>query len=154
MQEGDNVSQATGMNALLTQLSTDGDEGRRAFLEKRPPEFTGGIRQKGEAYAVSASSVASSWTRSMRSISRSASMACVSSSTSKMRCTSCYRRRVVWLLRLPCLSQDAEDRSSLGNGLRVRGQGTVMQGRCCNGLQALVRNINVAEPGGQTELLA
>jgi enoyl-CoA hydratase/carnithine racemase len=40
----------TLMNALLTQLSTDGDEGRRAFLEKRPAEFTGGIRQKGEAY--------------------------------------------------------------------------------------------------------
>ena len=40
----------TLMNALLTQLSTDGDEGRRAFLEKSPAEFTGGIRQKGEAY--------------------------------------------------------------------------------------------------------
>jgi enoyl-CoA hydratase/carnithine racemase len=40
----------TLMNALLTQLSTDGDEGRRAFLEKRRPEFTGGMRQKGEAY--------------------------------------------------------------------------------------------------------
>lgn len=40
----------TLMNALLTQLSTDGDEGRRAFLEKRPAAFTGGIRQKGEAY--------------------------------------------------------------------------------------------------------
>jgi len=40
----------TLMNSLLTQLTTDGDEGRQAFLEKRPPVFTGGIRRKGEAY--------------------------------------------------------------------------------------------------------
>ena len=40
----------TLMNSLLTQLTTDGDEGRKAFMEKRPPEFTGGIRQKGESY--------------------------------------------------------------------------------------------------------
>ncbi len=40
----------TLMNALLTQLTTDGEEGRRAFLEKRPPNFTGGIRQRGDAF--------------------------------------------------------------------------------------------------------
>jgi enoyl-CoA hydratase/carnithine racemase len=40
----------TLMNALLTQLTTDGDEGRQAFIEKRAPNFTGGIRQKGTAY--------------------------------------------------------------------------------------------------------
>jgi len=32
------------MNSLLTQLTTDADEGRQAFLEKRSPEFTGGLR--------------------------------------------------------------------------------------------------------------
>ena len=38
------------MNTLLTQLSADGEEGRRAFLEKRSPDFTGAILQKGEPY--------------------------------------------------------------------------------------------------------
>ena len=40
----------TLMNALLTQLSADGEEGRRAFLEKRSPDFTGSILQKGDPY--------------------------------------------------------------------------------------------------------
>ena len=42
----------TLMNSLLTQMTTDGDEGRAAFLEKRDPEFTGGIRDKGEGYPI------------------------------------------------------------------------------------------------------
>ena len=40
----------TLINSLLTQLTTDGDEGRLAFNEKRSPNFTGGIRQKSEAF--------------------------------------------------------------------------------------------------------
>ena len=40
----------TLMNSLLTQITTDGDEGRIAFNEKRSPNFTGGIREKGEAF--------------------------------------------------------------------------------------------------------
>jgi len=41
----------TLFNTLLTQLTTDGDEGRKAFLEKRDPEFTGGIRPKAPGFA-------------------------------------------------------------------------------------------------------
>jgi enoyl-CoA hydratase/carnithine racemase len=40
----------TLMNTLVTQMSTDGDEGRKAFFEKRPPEFHGTLRMPGEPY--------------------------------------------------------------------------------------------------------
>ena len=40
----------TLMNSLLTQISADGEEGRRAFLEKREPDFTGAILRKGEPF--------------------------------------------------------------------------------------------------------
>ena len=40
----------TLMNSLLTQITTDGTEGRNAFNEKRPPNFTGGFRDKGEVF--------------------------------------------------------------------------------------------------------
>ena len=40
----------TLMNSLLTQLSGDGAEGRAAFLEKRKPNYTGSVLQKGEPY--------------------------------------------------------------------------------------------------------
>ncbi|MCA9854275.1 MAG: hypothetical protein KC482_11905, partial [Dehalococcoidia bacterium] len=38
------------MNTLLIQMTADGVEGRRAFNEKRPPNFTGAIRQQGEEF--------------------------------------------------------------------------------------------------------
>ena len=42
----------TLINSLLTQLTTDGDEGRKAFQEKRQPNFDGGIRQKTDGYPL------------------------------------------------------------------------------------------------------
>lgn len=39
------------MNNLLIQVTTDGEEGRQAFNEKRKPNFTGALRRRGEAWA-------------------------------------------------------------------------------------------------------
>ncbi len=38
------------INNLLIQVTTDGEEGRRAFNEKRRPDFTGALRRRGEAW--------------------------------------------------------------------------------------------------------
>ncbi len=40
----------TLMNSLLIQATMDGEEGRHAFNAKRPPEFTGALRRRGEAW--------------------------------------------------------------------------------------------------------
>jgi enoyl-CoA hydratase/carnithine racemase len=39
------------MNNLLIQVTTDGEEGRKAFNEKRPPNFTGTLRRRGEPWS-------------------------------------------------------------------------------------------------------
>src|SRR3546814_833151 len=38
------------INALLIQTTTDGEEGRRAFNEKRTADFTGALRRRGEPW--------------------------------------------------------------------------------------------------------
>src|SRR5438034_7189125 len=38
------------MNSLLVQVTTDGEEGRAAFNEKRAPDFTGRLRRRGAAW--------------------------------------------------------------------------------------------------------
>ena len=38
------------INTMLIQTTTDGEEGRRAFNEKRPANFTGALRRRGEAW--------------------------------------------------------------------------------------------------------
>ncbi len=39
------------MNDMLIHMTADGEEGRRAFNEKRPPDFTGQLRTRGEPFA-------------------------------------------------------------------------------------------------------
>ena len=41
------------INSLLIQTTTDGEEGRRAFNEKRPPNFTGALRRRGNPWEES-----------------------------------------------------------------------------------------------------
>jgi enoyl-CoA hydratase/carnithine racemase len=38
------------MNSMLIQNTMDGEEGRMAFNEKRPPNFDGALRKRGEPY--------------------------------------------------------------------------------------------------------
>ena len=40
----------TLINSLLIQTTTDGEEGRKAFNEKRPPDFSGALRRRGDAW--------------------------------------------------------------------------------------------------------
>ena len=39
------------MNSMLIECTMDGEEGRAAFNEKRPANFTGALRQKGEPFS-------------------------------------------------------------------------------------------------------
>ncbi len=39
------------MNDMLIHMTADGEEGRRAFNDKRPPDFTGRLRRRGEPFA-------------------------------------------------------------------------------------------------------
>ena len=38
------------INSLLIQTTTDGEEGRQAFNEKRKPNFDGKLRRRGDAW--------------------------------------------------------------------------------------------------------
>jgi 1,4-dihydroxy-2-naphthoyl-CoA synthase len=38
------------INSLLIQVTMDGHEGRQAFNEKRPPNFTGTLRRRGDPW--------------------------------------------------------------------------------------------------------
>ena len=38
------------MNTLLIQTTMDGEEGSKAFNEKRPANFTGALRRRGDPF--------------------------------------------------------------------------------------------------------
>lgn len=43
----------TLMNSLVINMTVDPEEARRAFTEKREPDFSGGLRRRGEPFPVS-----------------------------------------------------------------------------------------------------
>src|SRR5260370_9984546 len=46
------------INSLLILTTTDGEEGRQAFNERRPPDFTGALRRRGPAWEEPSSEAA------------------------------------------------------------------------------------------------
>ena len=49
------------ITTLLGALTTDGDEAMASFREKRPPIFTGGLRQRGEPFPELNETNGSAW---------------------------------------------------------------------------------------------
>jgi len=55
------------INSLLIQTTTDGEEGRKAFNAKRPPNFTGTLRKRGEPWPEPSAEDAERLDRAFRS---------------------------------------------------------------------------------------